>query len=222
MTLTIPTKYSTLLAIDTSGTACSVALSVQGEAMQVYDLEARQHTRQLLPLVDKILNKAHVEKSAVQGVVISAGPGAFTGLRIGATVAMGLATGWNVPLLPISSLALLAATIQRHSGAHKVLALMDARMDEVYAGLYEDGVCLGADRVCAPEALPVEWFGGALVAGAGTVYAARFPAPANLAEDDYIPEAIDAFSLLDSAVWQSPLQGVELHYLRNEVVHKHE
>ena len=57
-----------------------------------------------------------------------------------------------------------------------------------------------------------------LVAGAGTVYADRFPTDATLAEDHYMPEAIDAFSLLDSAAWQPPLQGIELHYLRNDVV----
>ena len=133
---------------------------------------------------------------------------------------MGLAAAWNVPLLPVSSLALLAATVQRHSGANKILAVMDARMGEVYAGLYDKGVCIGEDRVCAPEALPAEWFDGALVAGAGTVYAERFPTGVTLAEDNYMPEAIDAFSLLDSASWQPPLQGIELHYLRNDVVQR--
>ena len=170
--------------------------------------------------MDKLLQKGGIEKSAIQGIIISAGPGAFTGLRVGAAVAMGLAAAWNVPLLPVSSLALLAATVQRHSGANKILAVMDARMGEVYAGLYENGACTGEDRVCAPEALPAEWFEGALVAGAGTVYADRFPTGATLAEDNYMPEAIDAFSLLDSAAWQPPLQGIELHYLRNDVVQR--
>ena len=68
--------------------------------------------------------------------------------------------------------------------------------------------------------MPAEWFDGALVAGAGTVYAERFPTGVTLAEDNYMPEAIDAFSLLDSATWQPPLQGIELHYLRNDVVQR--
>ena len=206
-----PNKHSTLLALDTSGPACSVALLSGGNTLQAYELEAQKHTREILPLVDKLLQKGGIEKSAIQGIIISAGPGAFTGLRVGAAVAMGLA---------VSSLALLAATVQRHSGANKILAVMDARMGEVYAGLYENGACIGEDRVCAPEALPAEWFAGALVAGAGTVYAERFPAGATLAEDHYMPEAIDAFSLLDSAAWQPPLQGIELHYLRNDVVQR--
>ena len=215
-----PNKHSTLLALDTSGPACSVALLAGGNTLQAYELEAQKHTREILPLVDKLLQKGGIEKSAIQGIIISAGPGAFTGLRVGAAVAMGLAAAWNVPLLPVSSLALLAATVQRHSGANKILAVMDARMGEVYAGLYENGACTGEDRVCAPEALPAEWFEGALVAGAGTVYAGRFPTGATLAEDHYMPEAIDAFSLLDSAAWQPPLQGIELHYLRNDVVQR--
>ena len=121
-------------------------------------------------------------------------------------------------LIAALALALLAATVRRHSGADKILAVMDARMGEVYAGLYENGVCTGADRVCPPQDIPADWFDGALVAGAGTVYAEHFPADAKVAEDDYLPEAIDAFSLIDSADWQPPQQGVELHYLRNEVV----
>ena len=205
-----PNKHSTLLALDTSGPACSVALLASGNTLQAYELEAQKHTREILPLVDKLLQKGGIEKSAIQGIIISAGPGAFTGLRVGAAVAMGLAAAWNVPLLPVSSLALLAATVQRHSGANKILAVMDARMGEVYAGLYENGACTGEDRVCAPEALPAEWFEGA----------DRFPTGATLAEDHYMPEAIDAFSLLDSAAWQPPLQGIELHYLRNDVVQR--
>ena len=218
--MNLPTRHSTLLALDTSGPACSVAVQHGGAASQAYEIEAQQNTRELLPLIDKLLQKNGLEKTAIQGIILSAGPGAFTGLRIGAAVATGLATAWDVLLLPISSLALLAATIRRHSGAEKILAVMDARMGEVYAGLYENGTCTGEDRVCAPEALPAEWFEGALVAGAGTVYADHFPADATLAEDHYMPEAIDAFSLLDSAAWQPPLQGIELHYLRNDVVQR--
>ena len=218
--MTLPNKHSTLLALDTSGPACSVALLAGGNTLQAYELEAQKHTREILPLLDKLLQKGGIDKNAVEGIIISAGPGAFTGLRVGAAVAMGLAAAWNIPLLPVSSLALLAATVQRHSGATKILAVMDARMGEVYAGLYDNGVCIGEDRVCAPEALPAAWFDGALVAGAGTVYAGRFPQDANLTEDAYIPEAIDAFSLLDSATWQPPLQGIELHYLRNDVVQR--
>mgnify|MGYP002741785272 CR=1 FL=1 len=216
--MTLPNKHSTLLALDTSSPACSVALLNGGNTLQAYELEAQKHTREILPLVDKLLQKGGVGKADIEGIIISAGPGAFTGLRVGAAVAMGLAAAWNVPLLPVSSLALLAATVRRHSGSTKILAAMDARMGEVYAGLYDNGVCIGEDRVCAPEALPAEWFDGALVAGAGTVYAERFPPGATLAEDHYMPEAIDAFSLLDSADWQPPLQGIELHYLRNDVV----
>ena len=216
--MTLPNKHSTLLALDTSSPACSVALLNGGNTLQAYELEAQKHTREILPLVDKLLQKGGVGKADIEGIIISAGPGAFTGLRVGAAVAMGLAAAWNVPLLPVSSLALLAATVRRHSGSTKILAAMDARMGEVYAGLYDNGVCIGEDRVCAPEALPAEWFDGALVAGAGTVYAERFPPGATLAEDHYMPEAIDAFSLLESADWQPPLQGIELHYLRNDVV----
>lgn len=216
--MTLPNKHSTLIALDTSGPACSVALLAGGNTLQTYELEAQKHTREILPLLDKLLQKGGIDKNAVEGIIISAGPGAFTGLRVGAAVAMGLAAAWDVPILPVSSLALLAATVRRHSGANKILAVMDARMGEIYAGLYENGECVGADRVCAPEAIPADWYDGALVAGAGTVYAERFPQDANLAEDAYIPEAIDAFSLLETADWQPPLQGIELHYLRNDVV----
>jgi len=137
--MNLPTRHSTLLALDTSGPACSVAVQHGGAASQAYEIEAQQHTRELLPLIDKLLQKNGLEKTAIQGIILSAGPGAFTGLRIGAAVATGLATAWDVPLLPISSLALLAATIRRHSGAEKILAVMDARMGEVYEEAYMNG-----------------------------------------------------------------------------------
>lgn len=213
-----PDCEDTLLAIDTSSPACSVALLHQGNIYQLFEPAARKHTAALLPLTNQILINTGVEKTAIKGIIISAGPGAFTGLRIGAAVAMGLAGAWHVRLLPLSSLALLAATAKRITGYKKILAVTDARMDEIYAGLYYGQENIGSDRVCLPEHLPPDWFDEEiLAAGSGTIYASRFPCPVALAESTILPEAQDAFALLHTAHWQPPATGIELNYLRNEV-----
>ena len=63
--MNLPTRHSTLLALDTSGPACSVALLAGGNTLQTYELEAQKHTREILPLLDKLLQKGGIDKNAV-------------------------------------------------------------------------------------------------------------------------------------------------------------
>lgn len=199
----------TLLAIDTATPACSVALLHQGRRWQQMATEQRQHTGLILALIDGVLREAALVKSQINGIICGVGPGAFTGLRVGAAVAQGLAAALNCPLLPISSLALLARTAQAQTGKRRILALLDARMGEVYGGLFADG------RLLLPEILtrelPPAYLQAELAALSGDFLALP------LERAILLPEARHAFDLI-SDHWQGAGEALNLHYLRNNIV----
>lgn len=123
-----------LLAFDTSTEACSVALSLDGEVRERHELHS-QHSEHLLSLVDALLAEGGIRLDQLDAIAFGRGPGSFTGLRIGAGVAQGLAFGADLPLVPVSSLATLA----QGAKADKVLAAFDARMQQVYWCAYRRG-----------------------------------------------------------------------------------
>lgn len=210
--------FSTLLAIDTSTPACSVALRHNGVVTREITFEARKHTEVLLPMCDRLLNRSG---GRAEGIVLSAGPGAFTGLRVGASITLGLATAWDVPILPISSLALLAATAAADEPA-TVLALLDARMHAVYAGLYrvdDNGVAaLAPDRLCTPDAIGPSWYAQAdIIAGPGLVYGEKAFTRVVRRLPGLLPEADHAFLPMMDAKWQSAAEPLDLFYLRNDI-----
>lgn len=157
-----------LLAIDTSTEACSAALLIDGEVLERYRLAPREHTRLILPMIDELLSEGGLKVGALDAVAFGRGPGAFTGLRIAAGVIQGIAFSADLPVAPVSSLAALAQGGYRETGASRVLAAIDARIQEVYWGAYrydETGYMrlAGDELVCAPEQVPVpggdDWYG---------------------------------------------------------------
>ncbi len=123
---------TTLLALDTSTEACSVALLHQGEKIAADELAQRSHTKRILPMIDAILAQAGIGLSQVDALVFGRGPGSFTGVRIGAGIAQGLALGADLPVIPISNLTAMAQQANEQYGATQVLCAIDARMNEVY------------------------------------------------------------------------------------------
>ena len=137
----------TILAIETSTAACSVALSYQGDLFHIFEMLPQRHAHRVLEMVDEVLQQAKITDADIELLAYGEGPGAFTGIRIATGVIQGLALGWNKPVIAISSLEAMA-----FSGLTKVLqanqeqppqtinwvALMDARMNEIYwqAGTY--------------------------------------------------------------------------------------
>jgi tRNA threonylcarbamoyladenosine biosynthesis protein TsaB len=124
-----------LLAIETSTDACSVAVSVDGSISEDHRVLPRGHHKALLPMIEGLLARAHLPARALQGIVLSAGPGSFTGLRIGAGVAQALAFAADCPLLALSSLRVLAAGAKPHA-EESIVATQAARPGEVYVGIY--------------------------------------------------------------------------------------
>lgn len=109
-----------------------------------------------------MLKDADLQLSELNAIAVARGPGSFTGLRIGIAVAQGLAFGQQLPIVPVSSLALVAANAAKFChdksiAAERVLATMDARMGEVYCAWYdiqnEIPLLLGSESVLPPEAL---------------------------------------------------------------------
>jgi tRNA threonylcarbamoyladenosine biosynthesis protein TsaB len=131
-----------LLALDTSGNSCSVAVWQQqdGQAPQVFSLHEaaqRSHTQRLLPMVQEVLDMAGMQQSELHAIVYGRGPGSFTGIRIAAGVAQGLAFALDIPLIPVSTLAAMALQAEEANSAAAHLCCLDARMNEVYSGCYK-------------------------------------------------------------------------------------
>lgn len=174
-----------LLALDTSSEGCSAALLVDGEIHEQFELAPRGHTKLLMPMIRQLLAAQSLAPADLDAVAFACGPGSFTGLRIATGVVQGLAYGLGVPVVPVSSLAAVAAeAIDRHGVAEGegIAVAFDARMGEVYWGCFEQRggvpVPIVEERVCAPElvSLPeatTRW----LAVGAGWGYRDQMPAP---------------------------------------------
>jgi len=144
-----------LLALDTSTEVCSVAVSMDGRVLERNEAGNR-HAERILAMVDALLAEAGVTLNRLDGIAFGRGPGSFTGLRIGAGVAQGLAFGAGLSVAPVSSLAALAQIVD----APRVLAALDARMNQVYWGAYQrnaDGLMepLGEECVINPSEVPI-------------------------------------------------------------------
>ncbi len=134
------------LAIDASTEACSVALMVDEQVFQEFELCPQSHSLMLLPMVDRLLKKAACQLSELDGLVFGRGPGSFTGVRIGVGVAQGLAFAADLPVVGVSTLQAMAQTAYEKYQQTEVITAIDARMSEVYCGLYR----LDSDGIMSP------------------------------------------------------------------------
>ena len=124
-----------VLALDTATEACSVALLTDAAVTGVFREVGRGHAEQILDMVDAVLAEAGTVLGMLDGIAASVGPGAFTGVRIGVSVAQGLAFGAALPVVAVTTLEALGWQAMR-GGADQVMACLDARMGEVYWGCF--------------------------------------------------------------------------------------
>lgn len=132
---------SNILAIETATEACSAALlNKEGDKVNVYErfqLAPREHTKLVLPMLDEVLTEAGVTLQDIDVVAFGRGPGAFTGLRIAAGIAQGVALSIDKPVIPVSTLAALALQVGLNDYQDEIIiAALDARMEEVYWGQF--------------------------------------------------------------------------------------
>lgn len=144
-----------LLAIDTATEACSVALCMDNQIFSSFEICPQQHSQKILTLIDDVLRQADIKLAKIDGIVFGHGPGSFTGVRIAIGIVQGLAFGANKPVYGVSTLATMAQqAIQQHQ-ADKVVSAIDARMSEVYIGVYENnnGIATSVidDKVLPPQ-----------------------------------------------------------------------
>lgn len=149
-----------ILAIDTATEACSAALLHDNDCEEVFEIIPRQHTERVLPMVDQLLSTANLSLSQLDAIAFNCGPGSFTGVRVGTSVAQGLAFSCDLPVIPVSSLAALAQLAYREEKKEKVLSVIDARMNEIYWGCYqlESGLMalVGNEKVSPVSAVNIE------------------------------------------------------------------
>ena len=125
-----------VLAIDTASASCSAALLLGEHLLQRERLLERGHAEAILPMVDELLAEAAVPLTALTAIAFGRGPGAFTGVRLAASVTQGLAFGAGVPVVPVSDLQAIAQrALDTERAIERVLVCADARMHEVYRGL---------------------------------------------------------------------------------------
>ena len=131
-------KSPIILALDTATESCSAACVTGGHVHQRSAMDPQGHSRLLLPMIEDVLREADISKNALDALTYDAGPGSFTGIRIGAGVAQGIALALNKPMLAISSLMTLAEGIRDQiKPSDRIVAAIDARMEQVYWGCLE-------------------------------------------------------------------------------------
>jgi tRNA threonylcarbamoyladenosine biosynthesis protein TsaB len=144
-----------ILHLETATTVCSVALAEQGKIIDFIEInDGYKHDETLVSFVQQILQKNNVKPSAIQAVAVSAGPGSYTGLRIGVSAAKGFCSALNIPLIAISTLQILAEAYKSaHPDFTGLLApMLDARRMEVYTALFTSNL----ERLTPDEPLIVD------------------------------------------------------------------
>jgi tRNA threonylcarbamoyladenosine biosynthesis protein TsaB len=124
-----------VLGFDTSSTAATIALAEEGRLIAEYYLNnKRNHSEKLMPLIQQMLSDCDITLNEIQGIAVAMGPGSFTGLRIGAATAKGLAFAAGIPIIGINTLDGLAYNAVTFNGP--ICPVLNARREQVYTALF--------------------------------------------------------------------------------------
>ncbi len=224
-----------ILALDTATEACSAAVLRGEEVFSRMEVIPRGHAERILGMCDEVLGEAGITRGDLSLVACGRGPGAFTGVRIAVAAAQGICLGLDLRLLGVSDLMILAQGCLGNSGAEMAACAFDARMGEVYLGIYRragDLAELAAEeRVCSPEKAGEEirrLCAGHSFIAAGTGFGA-YPALARVAaetgaeqiRDSLLPAAADMLPWARSHAGEAvPPEDLVPLYLRNDVAWK--
>ena len=137
----------TVLTIDTSSAKCSVSLKLGGKLTERTSEAQRQSAQRVLPMIQELLSEAGIRLSDIELIAVVAGPGSFTGVRIGIAVAQGLCLTAELPVVALSSLALQAMLTLSDKQCSKVLVCEEAREEEVYFAAYQQSDALGVELI---------------------------------------------------------------------------
>jgi tRNA threonylcarbamoyladenosine biosynthesis protein TsaB len=178
-----------LLAIETSTELGSIAVWKDGELLRRACPATLSHSETLLPLISATLREAGLGFADLHGIAFAAGPGSFTGLRVACGVAQGLAVALDLPVIAVGTLDAMALA----SGSERVIVMLDARMGEVYYGLFSDGLPLAPVVVCQPSAVLIPGSPGWHACGNGLaaypVLRQRLAARVHFWQPELVPDA---------------------------------
>ena len=218
-----------ILAIETSAELASCALLVGEKVIERSTPGVRSHSQSVLPMVQELLNEAGIALADCDAIAFGAGPGSFTGVRTACGVAQGLAYGARLPVLPLVTLEAMAEACRAATGADEVLAVLDARMGEVYWAQYRfDGGKWGevaAPALSAPQDVAPLAAEGLRACGNGFAEYADAFAGRPFAQDalaDIMPHARELALLARSALAAGqgvPAAQAQPLYLRNKVAY---
>lgn len=215
-----------LLAFETATEACSVALYLDGDVIERFEMAPRRHAELSLPWAEALLAEAELKKSQLDAVAVGRGPGAFTGVRLAIALAQGIALALDRPVVPVSTLRALAMQAQ----GDDVIAAIDARMGEIYAATFRrnggDMAATSDEIVIAPANFQMPGQGNDWI-GVGTGFAAESAALRSRFVDRFaridaaaLPHAADVARLAAQAFARGEAVAPELAepaYLRNNV-----
>jgi universal bacterial protein yeaZ len=128
-----------LLCIETSGKNCSVALFEGLQLVSIREVHTEQfsHSENLHVFIEQVLKESNLQPKAIKAIAISAGPGSYTGLRIGVATAKGLCYGWDIPLIALPTLRILAEQVSyEFTDIEYIIPMIDARRMEVFTSVY--------------------------------------------------------------------------------------
>ena len=196
-----------LLAIDTAGPACAVAIARAGDGgprilARIEERIGRGHAERLMPMIESALAEARKSFDDLDRIAVTVGPGSFTGVRVGVAAARGLALALDIPAVGIGSLAAIAFSVTRAHDKGTVVAALDAKRGEVYAlaqDLSSGAVSIEATSIPTGDlALRLEPLARPLVlvgAGAAIVASVIGPAGASIFGEADVPDIADVAAL---------------------------
>lgn len=141
-----------ILAVETSTDACSAALFIDGAIEERFALAPREHTKLILPMIAELMAEAGLKPQQLDALALSRGPGSFTGVRIATGVVHGIALGADLPVVPVSTLAAIAQDLFNRHDVDLAFTGMDARMNEIFWGVYQTNA-LGLAQLLGAEAV---------------------------------------------------------------------
>lgn len=204
-----------ILAIDCATEYLSLGLQTGDKSIYSLEKVINKHSDYIIPQIKSLLTKLDLNIRDLHGIAYNQGPGSFTGLRIGLSVALGLSYGLNIKLIPIPSFAIIA-----NSSSKKTLIAIDARLNQVYfAGLNIDKTYFIKPQLINPSQL--QYIDGCELAGNG------FEAYKSILDQDFLPHipfnhsypnALHILELIKSGLYQAIHHSkADLLYLRNKV-----
>jgi tRNA threonylcarbamoyladenosine biosynthesis protein TsaB len=220
-----------ILAIETATDACSIAVCIDGKYSERHVIAPRQHSQLIFRMLDELLPGGNLLESGIEVIAYGCGPGSFTGLRIAASAAQGLAFSNRLPVVAVSTLSVLAQTGLRQgavAAGDTVLCMLDARINEMYSAVYTYEGNMAMLRqgpwACAPAELKPEGQGLLVPLGNGCHFLDQFEASLrvrlhNQASDvlpaarDMVPLALEKYRRGETLV----ARDVQPVYLRDKI-----